>query len=105
MCFTYIPPNELFRISSPTKIVEAMAMGCPVIATKIPDQERIISESGGGIITSFDESDYADAICKLIKDPELAREMGKKGKEYIRKHRSYETLAKNLSDHYFNLLN
>ncbi len=99
-----IPPTDLFWFSSPTKTVESLAMGCPVVATNIPDQANILSESGGGLIVPYEEQAFAKAILILLRDPSVAREMGKRGEQYVRKRRSYQSLAHQVHQSYAKLL-
>jgi glycosyltransferase involved in cell wall biosynthesis len=91
-----IPPLPIYRMSSPTKAVESLAMGCPVVGTNIPDQARLLKASGGGIVVPFEEDAFADAICSLLADPGVAVEMGRMGRAYVRRERSYEVFAARL---------
>jgi len=100
-----IPPIPLYWVSSPTKVVESLAMACPVVATEIPDQVTVISESGGGLIAPYEEEAFASAICELLSDPAKAAEMGQAGRAYVRRYRSYEYLADQIDRRYQQLLN
>jgi len=95
-----IPPIPCFEVSSPTKAVESLAMGCPLVATPIPDQAEIIKRSGGGLIAPFEEEGFAGAIVSLLREPERARAMGASGRTFIREHRSYEVLADQIDKSY-----
>lgn len=88
-----IPVNRLFVVSSPTKTVEALAMGVPVVATDIPDHIEVVGASGGGLIVPFNDRLFAEAVMRLLDDPELAAHMGRAGQEYVRRVRSYDVLA------------
>lgn len=71
-------PN--YRHSRPTKVVEYMAHGVPVVATPTPVAARIVEEHGCGIVVPFgDPGGVADAVARLRQDPELRRAMGEKG--------------------------
>jgi len=98
--FTLSPYPEipLFQVASPTKAVESLAMKKAVIATRIPDQSKLISESGGGIIVPYESGEFANAILKLLKNPELTRSMGVSGYNYIIRERNYEKLASDLEN-------
>lgn len=100
-----VPPLSFFKVSSPTKIVEYMAMGKAVIANEeIPDHKEIIEQSEGGILVPFTERAFTDAIVGLLNNSEKAKEMGRKGREWVAKNRSYETLARELEERYLGLL-
>lgn len=99
-----IPPLSIFEVGSATKIVEYMAMSKPVIGNDIADQKEVINNSGGGICTRYDEKEFADAITELLDDPKKAKEMGKRGREWVTKNRNYETLAEKLEKKYYDIL-
>lgn len=95
-----IPPVSIYWASSPTKTVESLALGCPVVATDIPDQVRLIEASGGGLIVPFEEQAFAAAVCRLLRDPAAAVEMGRRGRAYVRAQRSYAALTARLDVRY-----
>jgi len=99
-----IVPLPLYWISSPTKLVETMGMAKPVVANDIPEQELLLSKSGAGICTAYDEDAFADAIRWLLRHPEEAREMGKRGRKYVEEHRSYDILAQRIEKVYNELV-
>lgn len=97
-----VPPLSFFKLSSPIKTLEYMAMGKPVVANdEIPEQEEVIEESGGGILVKFDAESFEKGIIELLDKPEEAKEMGKKGREWVVKNRSYENMAREVEKRYF----
>ncbi len=99
-----IPPVPIFEVGSATKTLEYMAMGKPVVGNDIADQKEVISNSGGGICTRYDEDEFADAIIKLLDDPREADMMGVKGHEWVIENRSYEIMAREMEKKYFEIL-
>jgi len=99
-----IPSSSVFRLSSPTKVVEALSMGCPVVATPIPDQEEVLGACGGGELAPFEEGAFGDAVLRLLGDPEAARSAGHAGRAYVRANRSYDLLADRIEKRYLELL-
>jgi len=96
-----LPPILAYEVSSPTKVVEYLSIGLPVVAnSEIKDQEYIISESGGGLTSAYDSKGIADRIVQMLGNRENLVNMGKKGKEWVRRHRNYEGLAGELTDFY-----
>ncbi|MFF5258666.1 glycosyltransferase family 4 protein [Actinomadura viridis] len=76
-------PN--YRHSMPTKVVEYMARGIPVITTPNPPAVRIVEPAGCGIVVPFgDPGAAADAVRKLRADPGLRADLGRRGHETAR---------------------
>ncbi|MEM2445722.1 MAG: glycosyltransferase [Candidatus Bathyarchaeia archaeon] len=63
-------------------IVEAMALGLPVIATATDGAKDIISDGMDGLLVPVDDaSALADAITKLMRNPSLRQRLGEKAKQ------------------------
>lgn len=89
-----IPPTETYLVSSPTKVLESLAMATPVVANReIQDQREVIEASGGGILTEYDESSIAAAMDSLLERREDARAAGDAGRRWVDANRSYRALA------------
>jgi glycosyltransferase involved in cell wall biosynthesis len=93
ICVSPFHPTPILRSTSPTKLVEYMAAGKPVVANDHPEQRRVIEQSGGGLCVEYTESAFAAAILALIGDPQAARAMGERGRRYVIEHRSYGVIA------------
>lgn len=88
-----IPPGPLFDCSSPTKAVEYMALGVPVVGNDLPDQRRVIAESGAGVCVPYEIQAFADAILGLLGDRTRAAAMGARGPGYVAAARSYAVIS------------
>lgn len=93
VCVSPFAPIPILKSTSPTKLVEYLALGKPVVANDHPEQRQIIEESGAGICVGWDEREFADAILRLLGDEELCEEMSKNGPTYVSEFRTYETIA------------
>ena len=93
VCISPLYPTPILRPSSPTKLVEYMAMGKPVVANDLPEQQRLIEASGAGYCVPFEEKLFAAAVVRLLDDPEAARSMGQRGRRYVLEHRTYAAIA------------
>lgn len=93
VCVSPLYPTPIMRASSPTKVVEYMAMGKPVVANDLPEQKHVIEASGAGYCVPYEEEAFADAIVRLLGDPEAARSMGQRGRRYVLEHRTYAAIA------------
>lgn len=93
ICVSPFHPTAILRSTSPTKLIEYMALGKAVVANDHPEQKRVIDESGGGLCVAYEERAFGDAIASLIENPALARLMGERGRRYALEHRSYRVIA------------
>lgn len=98
------PRVKLLDSCSPTKAVEYLALGVPVVANDNPDQERILREGGGGLCVPLTPEDFAKAVCRLLADAPLRRAMAASGQAYVRAKRGYDTLALQVANKYAELL-
>ena len=63
-------------------LVEAMAMGRPVVATRSGGPDDIVVDGETGYLTPVgDASALADALIRMWSDPAAARAMGRRGRE------------------------
>jgi trehalose synthase len=66
-------------------ISEASWKGTPVVASRVGGiPEQVLDGKTGFLVDPKDYQDCADKIITLLKDKKLAREMGRKGREFIR---------------------
>lgn len=99
-----IPRGELLDVSSPTKIIEYMALGVPVVCNDNPDQRKIIEECGAGRCVPYEATSFADAVDELLQLPPAKREaMAMAGRDYVARHRDYPLIAANLARVYASL--
>ncbi|MBA7541075.1 D-inositol-3-phosphate glycosyltransferase [subsurface metagenome] len=100
-----VPPLDIYKVSSPCKLFEYMGIAKPVIANEeIPEHREVLEESGGGVLVPFTSEAFAQAIIELLDNPERAAEMGKRGREWVVKNRSYEILARQVEKRYRELI-
>lgn len=104
VCVSPFYPTPILQSTSPTKICEYMALGRPVVANTHPEQSRILKDSGAGYCVEWSAEAFAQAIVKLLAEPEKAEEMGAAGRAYVREHRIYPVIAKQVAAQYGRLL-
>lgn len=91
------PNNEWWRVSVPTKTLEYLAMGKPIIATKIPFHQKIFDLASCGILLDTNNpKEIANGIMFLYQNKEKLYEMGKHGKEIVETYYSWERQATEL---------
>lgn len=68
----------------PNVIIEAMASGKPVVATKVGGNvEAVKNEHTGLLVPPADSEAIAKNICRLLDNKKLAKEMGRHGRERV----------------------
>jgi len=81
-------------------ILEAMACGIPVIATRVSGNAEVIEDGVTGILV--DRTDYhnlSQALTELLEHPDKARELGLKAKQTVREKYDLQIVA----EQYLNL--
>ena len=88
------PPMMEHKVSSPTKSVEGLAAGVPVVGSaEVDEHVAILEASGGGVCVAWDKDRFADAIVSLLEQPERRRQMGEQGRRWVLAHRTYAHLT------------
>lgn len=96
-----IPRGLLLDVGSPTKALEYLALGIPVVGNDNPDQAWVIQESGAGRCVPYMPEDFARAVIELHRlDPAERSEMAERGKRFVREHRDYAVIAKTVAERY-----
>jgi glycosyltransferase involved in cell wall biosynthesis len=92
--------------SFPNVVLEYMGLGKPVVAPSIGGIPEIVQNKLTGILFSPGNiKDFADALYFLLKNPDIAKQMGKVGKEKVEKHFSIDIMAKKYEEIYFKFSN
>jgi glycosyltransferase involved in cell wall biosynthesis len=99
-----IPRGTLFDVSSPTKLVEYLALGIPCVANDIPDQQLVIEQSGAALSAPMQAGPFSAAVRALLDDPQLAAQCAERGPGWVRRHRSYEVLGRAVAEAYRRIL-
>lgn len=104
VCFSPFYPIPILLSTSPTKLIEYLAMGKNVVANEHPEQRLVLEESRAGRCVSWDEQAFADEVCRLLDHPDEARDMAARGPDYVRRTRTYDVIGEQLNAHYSTLL-
>lgn len=80
-CSVYVLPSY-YREGTPRSILEAMAMGRPIITTDAPGcRETVVNEANGFLVPVKDSATLENAMERFILEPNLIVEMGIKSRE------------------------
>jgi glycosyltransferase involved in cell wall biosynthesis len=77
------------------KILEAMAMARPVVATRI-GAEGIDALAGRDILIADDPRDLARETLRVLADPDLARQVGAAGRQLVQRRYDWDVLGGDL---------
>lgn len=92
--------SEMLGISA----LEAMAAGLPVVASRICGLPEVVEDGKTGILTERDDPvGLADAILRLLENPEMARSMGAAGRRRVQEKFSWDAAAQALMEVYAGL--
>jgi glycosyltransferase involved in cell wall biosynthesis len=90
--------SELLESASPTKAVEYLACGLPVVCNDQPDQEWVVRQSGGGLIAPLSAEGFADAVLRILEAPRSFAERAEGARAWVAQTRSYRVLGAMVAD-------
>jgi glycosyltransferase involved in cell wall biosynthesis len=99
-----IPRGALFDVSSPTKLVEYLALGIASVANDIPDQQLVLEQSGAGLAAPMQAGPFSAAVRALLDDPALRARCAARGPAWVARHRSYDVIGCQVADAYRRIL-
>jgi len=89
----------------PVKMVEFMALGLPIVFSDLPNHHELPGSSGAGIaVDPIRPEQIADAVERLIKNPELARRMGEAGRRAVHERLNWRIESLKMFDLYHEIL-
>lgn len=78
-CSVYVLPS--YREGTPRSVLEAMAIGRPIITTDVPGcKETVINGVNGFLVPAKDVNSLAQAMFSFIENPGLISKMGKQSR-------------------------
>lgn len=91
LCLLRDLPN--YRHSMPSKVLEYMANGVPVVATPLPEVRGLLESSGAGFVVPFDDPlAVADAVGEMLDDETRLR-CAENGRRAVEERYSWATDA------------
>ena len=78
----------------PNVVLEAMAASLPVVATAVGGTPEVVVDGVTGLLVPPRDPDaLAQAITRLLRDPDLRRKMGRAGRERVERHFGVERMV------------
>ncbi|MDN5881511.1 MAG: glycosyltransferase family 4 protein [Nitrosospira sp.] len=76
----YVLPS--YREGTPRTVLEAMAVGRPVITTDAPGCRETVADGDNGYLVPVRNVEaLAEAMCRFLDNPELIKQMGRRSRE------------------------
>jgi glycosyltransferase involved in cell wall biosynthesis len=104
------PDLDVLVVSSnnegtPVSAIEAMAAGCPVVATRVGGLPDLIADGQTGrLVPPRDPAALAASILRLLGDREMARRLGEAAQATVARRFTVERLCRDVEDLYVTLL-
>ena len=94
-CLVLLKKTELFKTVIPTKMLEFMACGRPVILGVDGHARKIVEAANAGVFVEPENAtQLVDAITNLASDASMRETLGRNGRRHILSHFSREQTAK-----------
>jgi len=97
ICINPFQINYITNRILPTKILEYLACGKPVLSTPLAGTKELLPDEKYGILYSTSE-DFAKTIHTLLLDKNRLKQLGRQACEYAQKNHDWEVLSDQLVD-------
>ena len=88
-------PSKSLEAARPSKVFPIMASALPVIYSGDGEGAELVRDAGAGIICRGGDRDaLVAAVDQLIEDPDLAVEMGRRGREFVVQHLAWPQIVR-----------
>jgi glycosyltransferase involved in cell wall biosynthesis len=99
-----VPSCLNYRYSLPNKLFQYMAAGLAVVASDFPQVREVVQGAACGLVVDTRRpTAIAEAINRLLRDPDEARAMGERGRRAVIDRFNWTTSAEALLDVYARL--
>jgi glycosyltransferase involved in cell wall biosynthesis len=105
ICLSPFYPTMVLNSTSPTKLIEYLALGLPVVANDHPEQRQVLKNSQAGVCVPWGARYFARGVTWLaVRGPAVRERMGESGRRWVLAHRTYDRIADELERQYLKLL-
>lgn len=103
-CDIFVRPS--LTEGMPLTVLEAMACGLPVIASKIPGSSEVVKDGETGILVEVGNSEQlSNAIIRLLEDEDYAERIRARAYEFVKNHYGWDRVAEEYLKTYSDVLN
>jgi len=93
------PSNEVTNIATPIKMIEAMACGLPIVATDVNGiNEYVRHKHHAYLVRPNDPWALAEGIMEVIRDPELAKHIGRQARRLAEEKFDEKVVSTNIEN-------
>jgi glycosyltransferase involved in cell wall biosynthesis len=97
LLFLPMNPMKAHEAGLPTKLLEYMAVGKPIVCSSEGEAANIVKRAKCGVVVSpHNPNDAVEAIRRLKEDKPLREELGRNGRLFAVRHFSLEQVGKKL---------
>jgi glycosyltransferase involved in cell wall biosynthesis len=98
---TYDPKIPNNRYASPNKLFEAMCLGKPIVVAKDTNMDRIVQETGSGLVVTYGSTaELEKALLSLEDQPELRLQLGRQARRAFESKYNWRSMQQRLLDLY-----
>jgi glycosyltransferase involved in cell wall biosynthesis len=95
----FVLPQKSGRASIgqvPMKMIDAMALACPIVGTAVGDIPAWLSDGSGSVVSPDDPAELGDAIQRLLESPCESQKMGVRARERFIRYGSFTSVRRRL---------
>ncbi len=86
--------KKITREGLSNSIMELMAMGIPIVATDSGETSSLVKDNQTGFVVAINDLDsLRKKIVELIKNPQIGKKFGEKGREFISDHFNIDSMV------------
>jgi len=99
VCLIPYKNEPLFKLTIPGKLFDYLASGKPIVINTEGRAADIVLGAGAGLIAhSGDSQDFANKILEIYDNPTRGEELGRSGRDFVKKYYDRRELIKKLND-------
>jgi len=85
--------------------LEALAMGVPLVCSRVDGPAEILDDGREAMLVPLgDKEGFVQAVCRLLRDRDFARQLARAGQEKVRRRHSVQAVVGRIEDLYLQYL-
>lgn len=103
VCLIPYKNEPLFKTTIPGKLFDYLASGKPIVINTEGSAADIVLKADAGLVAhSGNFQDFADKILAIYNNPEKGKELGKNGRDFVKKYYDRREIVRKLNDFLIN---